>query len=178
MADPVATGPGPSPAAGPDDPERRALPGAPSAPEGAGAEEAAFVPRTAACACGALRLTVSAPPLDCHACACTLCQRASGSVMTVSAYFDEAAVRVTGPWERFHHRGAGREDRWRAFCPSCGGTLFFKPDARPGVLAVPAGCFGDPGFPVPDFLIWWADRPRWLGTPPDVPVWEADLPGA
>ena len=179
MKDPAP--PLPDPDAGPDRPRHGVAPGISPLPSRPGDETArdgarAFAPRTASCACGALQLTVSAPPLDCHACACTLCQRASGSVMTVSAYFDAAAVTVTGPWARFHHKGHDREDRWRAFCPSCGGTVFFKPDARPGVVAVPAGGFADPEFPVPDFLIHWADRPRWIGTPLDVPVWEADCP--
>ena len=53
-------------------------------------------PKTAACACGALRVTVSAPPGNVHICSCLDCQRRSGSAFTYTAFFAENAVSVTG----------------------------------------------------------------------------------
>ena len=44
-------------------------------------------PKTAACACGALKVTVTAPPQMVHACACLDCQRGTGSAFSYSAFF-------------------------------------------------------------------------------------------
>ena len=56
----------------------------------------ASYPKTAACACGSLTVTVAAPPQAVHACACLDCQRGSGSAFSYSAFFPESAVTVAG----------------------------------------------------------------------------------
>ena len=127
--------------------------------------------RTASCDCGALTLRVMGEPVHVHACTCTECQRATGSVMSWSAWFPESAVTIVGPYVKHHHR-RGQPDRYRAFCPTCGTGQFFSSGAgAPGTLAIRAGAFADPGFPPPEFILYWANRPQWLGAPDGIDLY-------
>jgi hypothetical protein len=119
--------------------------------------------RTAACPCRALTITVAGDPLVVNGCTCTDCQRASGSVMTVSAWFaDEQIVRIVGDYARWRPDGPPEDDDFAAFCPTCGGGGFFKHPAQPGATGIRIGTFADPTFPKPKHIVWWSDRPYWL----------------
>src|SRR4051812_45126931 len=109
----------------------------------------ASYPKTAACACGALTVTVTAPPQMVHACACGECQRGTGSAFSYSAFFPQSAVNIRGEhkvWRRSSDAGRWSES---SFCPTCGVTVFTRLEALPDVVCVSAGCFNDPDFPKP-----------------------------
>lgn len=44
------------------------------------------------------------------------------------------------------------------FCPSCGSTVYWFPEFRPGAVAVAAGAFADASFPSPERLVWTEHR--------------------
>ena len=122
-------------------------------------------PKTAACACGALTVTVSAPPAGVHACSCLECQRRSGSAFTYTAFFAEAHVSISGEhrsWRRGSDAGRYHET---SFCPVCGCAGFYRLEAWPGVIGVPAGSFADPAFTKPATLYWSERRHQWLVAP-------------
>jgi hypothetical protein len=119
-------------------------------------------PKTAACACGALTVTVSSPPAMVHACSCLSCQRRSGSAFTYTAFFVESETAVNGettPWRRNSEAGRFHETN---FCPTCGCTAFYRLEALPGMICVPAGTFADPSFAKPAKLYWSAHSHQWL----------------
>ena len=91
--------------------------------------------RTASCGCGNIRVTTTGEPLQVYACSCLNCQRETGSVFSYE------------------------------FCPTCGTTVLCRMESWPGVIAVSAGCFADPGFAPPDTLYWAARRHHWLSLP-------------
>lgn len=123
------------------------------------------------CDCGGLRFTARGEPVHVHACTCTQCQRSTGSVMSSSAWFTEAAVTVEGDYTLHHHRGSEHPDRYRCFCPTCGTGRFFKSGAAfPGTIGFAVGSFADPDFPPPRYVLYWGNRPTWLGQPESVPV--------
>ena len=122
-------------------------------------------PKTAACACGALRVTVAAPPDTIHACSCLDCQRRSGSAFTYTAFFPEAVASVAGEhrsWRRSSEAGRFHESN---FCPTCGNAVFCRLEAWPGVIGVAVGNFADPAFDKPAALYWTMQRHGWLATP-------------
>ena len=124
---------------------------------------------TAQCDCGQLRFTVSGEPVHVHACTCTRCQRSSGSVMSYSAWFPEDAVKIEGDYTVHHHCGPENPDRFRGFCPECGTGRFFRSGASfPNTIAITAGTFAQPSFPVPEFIIYWASKPECLREPESV----------
>ena len=122
--------------------------------------------RHSLCECGALRLTVRGDPVHIHACTCTRCQRASGSAMTMSAWFPETAVTIEGPYLTWLCAGDDDPCRMAGFCVTCGSGRFFRTGGYlPGTIGIAIGNFADPAFPAPDHIHWWPDRPLWLGAP-------------
>ncbi|HEY6917724.1 MAG TPA: GFA family protein [Tabrizicola sp.] len=122
--------------------------------------------RVASCECGALRLRVCGNPVHVHGCTCTRCQRSTGSVMKLSAWFPEADVAVEGTFATWHPAGPDAPLLTACFCPTCGGGRFFRSgDYLTGCIGIAVGHFADPGFPAPDHIHFWPDRPHWLGAP-------------
>lgn len=131
-------------------------------------DPSAGYPKTAACLCGALTVSVTAPPHRVHACTCLDCQRRSGSAFSYTAFFPDSSATITGEARSF--RRIADAGRWHEanFCPTCGCTVFIRMEAMPGVVAIPAGCFAAPDFTKPDRLYWSARRHHWLAPPPGV----------
>ena len=73
--------------------------------------------RTAHCCCGALRVEVSADPDAVVACHCGECQRRTGSVFGVGAYFKKEHVRAEGP-SKIYVRWAGGTKAQTALLPN------------------------------------------------------------
>ena len=123
-------------------------------------------PKVARCVCGALQLTVTAAPTHVHACACTRCQRASGSALLWSAWFPESSVTIHGAFTRFYLTDTPDPHLMAGFCDTCGGGRFLRSgDYLKDCIAISAGSFADPAFLAPDHIHWWPDRPHWLGQP-------------
>jgi hypothetical protein len=122
--------------------------------------------KTAACACGGLKVTVSAPPKFTHACSCLDCQRRSGSAFSYTAFFDEAAVDIDGQ-SRAWRNSSSEAGRWSEvhFCPTCGVSVFMRLEALPKIICVAVGCFADPSFAAPGRLHWSSRRHHWLDLP-------------
>ena len=125
------------------------------------------VTRRAVCECGQLELVISGEPEHHHACTCTKCQRASGSVMTVSAWFPkDQIVSISGETMSWQPGGPGT-DVYR--CKVCGGGGWFLTGSYlPHCVGINVGHFADPGFPAPAHIHWWPDRPHWLQAPENV----------
>lgn len=131
--------------------------------------------RVSSCECGALRLRVSGAPVHVHGCTCTKCQRGSGSVMSLSAWFPEEGVAIEGAYTTWTFAGEGRPDLMAGFCPVCGTGRFFRTgDYLKGCIGIAVGNFADPSFPPPDHIHWWPNRPHWLGQPDGPAVLEGN----
>jgi hypothetical protein len=125
--------------------------------------------RTATCACGRLRATCEGEPERVALCNCVQCQKRTGSVYSVHAYFERERVRVEGAAKVFARSSdAGRSVRL-FFCPECGSTLYAIAERRPDWIAVTAGTFADPDFPVPHFAVWTEHKVGWVPLPDGVP---------
>ena len=97
--------------------------------------------RTAHCSCGALRVEVSADPDAIVACHCGECQRRTGSVFGVGAYFKKEHVRVEGPSTVYvRDRQEGRKLK-NHFCPTCGTTVFWEAYLMPDHIGVASALF-------------------------------------
>lgn len=99
--------------------------------------------RIARCNCRSLRTEVSGEPIRVTACHCDECQRRTGSVLGVGAYYNKEQVQITGPNKVFV-RGApeGRTVRTH-FCT--------------------VGGFVDPGFPSPSISFFEKWKHAWVG---------------
>lgn len=129
--------------------------------------------RQAICECGQLTVTVRGEPEHHHACTCTKCQRASGSVMTVTAWFArDRVVAVEGETLMWQTNGPGTEV-YR--CKRCGGGGYFLTGAYlPHCFGINVGHFADPAFTAPAHIHWWPNRPHWLEAPEGVVVFDGN----
>jgi hypothetical protein len=125
--------------------------------------------RRAACSCGQLRLEIDGDPVRVSMCHCLACQQRTGSVFGVQARFSEDQVRIEGrstEYVRLSDEGGG-EGRFH-FCPDCGGTVYYRLSAMPGVIAVPVGALADPAFPPPTVSVYEDRRHPWVALPPSI----------
>ena len=118
--------------------------------------------RKATCRCGTLKVSVKGPPLRISVCHCLPCKARTGSAFSWNAHFPEGQIETEGEaqsWTRTSESG-----RWCTyyFCASCGSTAWYRIEARPGIVTVPAGNFADPDFGEPAYSGFGERRCLWL----------------
>jgi hypothetical protein len=122
--------------------------------------------RTATCACRRLRAITEGEPDRVLACNCIECQKRTGSVFGVSAYFHRSKlVGVEGERRSFIRTTEAGLRLETEFCPSCGTSVLWRTSALPEHVAVAVGCFGDPGFPAPSSVAWLSAKHGWVAFP-------------
>lgn len=121
--------------------------------------------RRATCMCGQLAITCEGEPVRISMCHCIECQRRTGSAFGIQARFARERVTTEGRSSRFERIGDSGGRITHDFCPTCGSTVFYEIDKMPGVVAVPVGAFGDPGFPSPKVAVYEARRHPWAIMP-------------
>ena len=125
--------------------------------------------KTAQCCCGKLRVEVEGEPAGVIACHCSECQRRTGSVFGVGAYYPKDKVKISGP-SKTYVRGAGGGRKMRNhFCPECGTNLYWEADLLPGAIGVAVGAFRDPAFPLPTRSVWEENKHHWVRLGPEIP---------
>ena len=85
----------------------------------------------AQCLCGALKLMLREPSKLVVACHCLACQRRTGSPFGVGAFYAIDTVEISGGATEFVHVGDSGNRVRIYFCPTCGSTIYWKPDALP-----------------------------------------------
>ena len=103
-----------------------------------------MVSRIASCSCGQLKVTCEGDPVRVSICCCGACQKRTGSVYGVAAYFPQAQITSIAGQEKTFLRtsDAGRWLRAR-FCPECGSTVYWEAEFRPGIIGVAIGALAD-----------------------------------
>ena len=123
--------------------------------------------RRAECTCGALSAAADGEPVRLSVCHCLNCKRRSGSAFAWTATYKADRVEVGGEyrtWQR--HSDEGRWARFH-FCPTCGTTVWYEIEVRPGMISIPTGTFADPDFPAPNVEVYENRRCPWLAPLPD-----------
>ena len=131
------------------------------------------------CVCGAVRYRTSAEPHRVTLCACTWCQRRTGSAIGISVYFDKSAVAFL-QGERKTYRLISDAGRWleSEFCVVCGTTVTWTLELWPDWRGIAGGTFDQPSFWYrPQRLVFARTLPPWLHLPKDVETFEALQPG-
>ncbi|MCC2957507.1 GFA family protein [Massilia sp. IC2-477] len=121
--------------------------------------------RHASCTCGQLTAQVSGEPLRISICHCLNCQRRSGGPFAQQARFLREQVRIEGHSTEFVLAGdSGARARFH-FCPQCGATVWYEPEALPDFIMIPVGAFADPGFPAPTVSVYEERMHGWVAPP-------------
>ena len=135
--------------------------------------------QTGGCHCGALRYSVSAPPIATYVCHCTDCQSLSGAAFAIGVVVAEAAFHLTGaPKAVPRVLGSGLISQ-RLVCAACGVWVCggsrseAGPDAAArAVRVVRGGTFDDTSWLRPTMHFWTRSRQPWVVLPEGVEVHE------
>ena len=127
------------------------------------------------CACGAVRYRTTAAPKRVSLCACTWCQKRSGSAFGISVYFDKSDVEV------LHgalgtHRLTSDAGRWleAEFCVACGTTVTWTLEFLPDYRGIAGGTFDPPTFWYrPERFVYVRSKPDWMLLPEGMDAFEA-----
>jgi len=118
--------------------------------------------RVAHCQCGALRASAGGEPDAVVACSCTACQRRTGSVFGVGAYFARSRVTFEGAAREYERKAdSGRTVR-SFFCPVCGTCLYWLAERDPERVGIAVGAFADAAFPAPDRSVFDSRKHAWV----------------
>jgi hypothetical protein len=129
--------------------------------------------RTAACHCGALRLSCAGAPKKVSMCHCLDCQRRTGSAFSVSVFYERGQVTVeSGIAQSFERPSASGFPVRFHFCARCGSNLYWEPARLPELIGVALGAFADPAFPCPEQSVWTQDKHEWLDLPASIKAYE------
>ncbi|WP_010140359.1 GFA family protein [Oceanicola sp. S124] len=118
-------------------------------------------PLTGTCRCGAVTLTVTAPPIMTAACHCTGCQSMSASAFSLTMMVPLGALEVDGETTL---GGARSPDLDHHCCPACHGWLYSRPAGMPFINIRPT-LFDDPRWADPFIETMGAERQPWATTP-------------
>ena len=116
--------------------------------------------RTARCSCGSV--AARGEPSGVVACHCFECQRRTGSVLGVGAYFPQEQLTVSGTTRQFVRPTEAGNQFTSHFCPTCGTSLYWTSGKNPGLVGVAVGAFADPAFPAPVRSVWEQAMHRWV----------------
>ena len=126
------------------------------------------------CVCGAVRYKTSGPPKRVSACACTWCQKRTGSAFGLSVYFDQNDVEfLQGSLRKYRLTSDARRRVESEFCAVCGTTVTFTLELRPGLRGIAGGTFDQPTF-------WYhlerfgytRSKPDWMQIPEGLEVFD------
>lgn len=122
--------------------------------------------RLASCACGHLAIQCAGEPRKVSMCHCTDCQRRTGSLFSIAAFFDRDTVTlVRGMTQSFVRNSITGKRVAFHFCPDCGSSVFWEPERMPQLIGVAVGAFADPGFPMPEQAVFTSEKHDWLDLP-------------
>jgi hypothetical protein len=132
--------------------------------------------RSAACHCGQLRVTCEGEPRRVSLCHCLDCQRRTGSVFSIAAFYDRSRVTPVGMSHTFKRDSASGKPVTFHFCPRCGSNVYWEAERMPHLVGVAVGAFAEPGFPRPEQAVWTRDKHAWLTLPDEVSAFDMNPP--
>ena len=136
--------------------------------------------RIANCHCGNVQITCLGEPDPVVMCHCELCQRRTGSLFHIAAWFEQSSVTITGTTKAFTRTsGASGFPCTFNFCTECGTSIWWLPARSDGPLkgkiGIAGGCFADPNFPPPTVSIYEKQMHSWITIPSSAERYESGL---
>lgn len=128
--------------------------------------------REGGCLCGAVRYSVSWPPLMMLTCACTNCQKQSGSALSVVGGARRDDLKLSGTLTTFEDKGSSGQAVYRKFCARCGSPVLTDTPAAEaeGMIFFKAGTLDRTADLAPTAHLWTRSAQRWITYPSGVPT--------
>ena len=115
---------------------------------------------SAACACGAVTVTLDGPIYSMLLCACADCQRATGTGHAAIAIVGSEKVHIAGITKSYARPADSGAIFTRHFCPQCGTPIYGVSSRAPQSVMLPAGLLGGDWFS-PSQLIFARSHQDW-----------------
>ncbi len=119
---------------------------------------------TGGCLCDALRYQVTASESENWYCHCSMCQKATGTVVSTSAIVKKTELRMLKGTAKFYRSSNSIE---RGFCADCGSPMFFRP-IEEDWISVLSGTLDDPEVAPPMGHYGVESRVSWLNIVDDL----------
>jgi hypothetical protein len=134
----------------------------------------------AKCHCGSVSIACDGEPSPVIICHCKLCQRRTGTLFQVAAWFDRDSVRINGKTKEYTRTEGDAHFAFTFnFCINCGTSIWWLPPNPDGPLqgkiGVAGGCFSEPGFPCPSMSIYHKSKHDCVMLPPHIQTHETGL---
>jgi len=118
--------------------------------------------------CGQVHLTCNGDPRLVVSCHCLLCQRRTGSVIHVAAWYRKERVQFEGTTKAYTRTAGDQEIPWTFhFCPECGTSVWWEAQSVSPDIGIGVGCFADPEFPPPTYSVYNKHRHPRVTNPKD-----------
>lgn len=129
------------------------------------------------CLCGAVRYVCSVEPAMAGFCQCEDCRRSSGAGHCGHLGVPEAGVAMTGATARYDRAADSGHLVSRHFCPTCGGAVFSRNDAMPGMLFLRASSLDDLEAFKPQMVVYASRGASWDTIGAGLPRFDIMPPG-
>ena len=83
-------------------------------------------------------------------------------MFAAQARFARADIAIEGRATQWSRTGDSGGTAVFHFCPVCGATVCWEPDAFPDIILVAVGAFADPGFPAPTVAVYEDRAHAWV----------------
>lgn len=121
------------------------------------------------CFCGAVRFRISGSISQACYCHCESCRRAAGAPYVAWCTVESDRFVVTTGHLTLH---ASSPKVSRGFCATCGTSITYAHDARPGEIDVTIATLDDPEHVAPTRHIWLIDKLPWVEINDALPKFE------
>lgn len=127
---------------------------------------------TGRCSCNAIRFEVEGPDKFACFCYCESCQRAAGAPVVAWATYARNSFRVTQGEMHWHQSSPGVT---RGICSSCGSSISYENEMRPGEIDISLNCLDNPAGVTLRAHIWTEDKQPWMGIGDQLPIYEKNI---
>ena len=121
------------------------------------------------CYCGNVKYEVTGDILKTGVCHCIDCQHLSGGSSWPFVVVPSCELNIMGDFKEYSRIGASGKKVHAGFCPTCGSTLFGRPEIWPHIRTISASSLNDKSGFSPEMHVWVQDAPEWITFTPNLP---------
>ena len=123
------------------------------------------------CLCGAVSYEGQVEPIFAAKCYCTECRKTSGTGHSAHLAVPKAAIRVNGPVTAYTSPADSGNLKTRAFCPTCGSSIYSVNEAMmPGAIFLRGSTLDDPELFLPQASVYASRAPSWDPVSTQIPA--------
>lgn len=125
---------------------------------------------TGSCQCGGIRFEATGEPMFAGHCHCLDCRKTGGTGHGTVVAMAESGFSMTGTPAFYDYTADSGNAVRRAFCPTCGVSLYTNSSGLAGVVILKASALDDPEAIAPQGSVYASRALSWDPVNPDLPA--------